>query len=444
MLNVIWVGMIFCALLCGAFTGKLDGVAVQSTESATKAVELAIGLVGVMALWIGLMQILQRGGLLKAVARGLSPLMRRLFPDVPADHPAMGMMILNFTANMLGLANAATPFGIKAIIELDKLNKHKGVASDSMALFLAINTSNLALLPTGVISLRASLHAQAPASIFFTTLLSTTCSTIVAVIAAKSLQRLRRFRVVPLAAGTAVVAKPAPDMPDTREAEAIVNATPPPASSLTRVMGWSLAVVSGAALVWAVVLGSHQVVDGNERGLAEAMRCGAEQWPLIVLMGIILLYGVTRGVKVYDAVVDGGKEGFQVAVRIIPYLVAMLVAIGMLRASGALDLLATLVAPITNLVGMPAETLPMVLTRPLSGNGAYAVAAEIMRTYGTDSLIGNIVSTMQGSTETTFYVLALYYGVVGVRLTRHTIAACLISDAAGMLAAVWTCRLMLG
>ena len=299
-------------------------------------------------------------------------------------------------------------------------------------------------MPTGVISLRASLHAQAPASIFFTTLISTSCSTVVAIIAAKALQRLHFFRVIPLDRGAVSAAKAAAGTPDTREAEATVSKVPPPASPLTRAIGWSLAVASVVALVWAVFTGTEQVVDGHELGLGGSVRRAAEQWPLIILMGIILLYGVTRGVKVYDAVVDGGKEGFQVAVRIIPYLVAMLVAIGMLRASGALDLLASVMEPLTSLVGMPAETLPMVLTRPLSGNGAYAVAAEIMKTYGTDSLIGNIVSTMQGSTETTFYVLALYYGVVGVRLSRHTIAACLISDAAGMLAAVWTCRLMLG
>ncbi|MBI5512093.1 MAG: spore maturation protein [Deltaproteobacteria bacterium] len=443
MLNIFWVAMIFAALFCGAVTGKLDAVARESTLSAGKAVELAIGLVGIMALWIGLMQILQKGGLLKSVARALTPVMCRLFPDVPRDHPAMGMMILNFTANMLGLANAATPFGLKAMLELDRLNDNKGVASDSMVLFLAINTSNLALLPTGVISLRASLNAAAPASIFFTTLLSTTCSTVVAVIAVKALQRLRRFRVVPLALGAGAAVPGAALVPDTAAAEATVYAMPPIPSAFARLLGWALLAAMLAALVWGVVAQSTQVKDGVELGLHGSLKRAVAEWPLIILMGLILLYGIIRGVKSYDAVVDGGKEGFQVAVRIIPYLVAMLVAVAMLRASGALDLFATLMAPLTNLIGMPAETLPMVLTRPLSGTGAYAVAADIMRAHGTDSLVGQIVSTMQGSTETTFYVLALYYGVVGVRLTRHTIPACLISDAAGMIAAVWTCRLML-
>jgi spore maturation protein SpmA len=447
MMNIIWVAMLLAALVFGALMGKLDGVALASTRSAGQAVDLAIGLIGVMALFLGLMQVLYRGGLLRAITRALRPLLTWLFPGVPADHPAMGMMILNITSNMLGLANAATPFGIKAMMELDKLNRDKGTATDAMALFLAINTSELALIPSGIIGLRASLGSTAPGSIFVTTILATSVSTVVAIVAAKSMQRLRAFAVpsAPQPAKTTKVAeeRPAAELPDTSAAEATIAAGGTHATWLARVLGWLLVVVVLAALGYALYDRSLTLEDGMPLGLAGSLKSAISKWPLLLVIGSIVLYGVLRGVRVYDAVVDGGREGFQVAVRIIPYLVAILVAVGMLRASGGLDLIVDMLAPLTGLIGMPAEVLPMAILRPLSGTGAFGLAAEIMQTHGPDSLVGQIVSTMQGSTETTFYVLAVYFGAIGVRNVRHTLAACLSADVAGAIAAVWVCRLLL-
>lgn len=448
MLNAIWITMVLVALVVGATQNKLDSVAKAVVDSASGAVTLAIGLVGIMALFLGLMRVLQEGGLLRTVARWLKPIMVRLFPDVPAEHPAMSMMILNFTANMLGLANAATPFGLKAMNELDKLNKHKGIATNAMILFLAINTSNLALFPTGVIGLRASLGSNSPASIFLTTLLATAISTGVAIILTKLFIAFAPAfaPTVPTVPDTIYVENVAKTVPDTiitqqnqqvNEATAIIEREPPKASTFNKLIGWIAVFAILATFSWAAY----------ERSLYEgwsvALRSAFSNWMLLLLIAAFVLYGVIRGVKVYDAIVEGGKEGFTIALRIIPFLVAILVAVGMLRSSGALDLFVNLLAPVTNFIGMPPETLPMALLRPLSGSGAYGVAAETMKNYGTDSLIGTIVSTMQGSTETTFYVLAVYFGAVNVRNTRFTIMPCLLAEASGIIASVWACRLIL-
>ncbi len=444
MMNGIFVAMVIGALVCGALMGTLNDVAIASTESAGAAVELAIGLVGVMALFIGLMQVLHRGGLLRSVTRALKPVLTWLFPGVPADHPAMGMMILNITSNMLGLANAATPFGIKAIIELNKLNRHQGTATDAMALFLAINTSNLALIPSGIIGLRASLGATSPGSIFLTTIAATSVSTLVAVIAAKTLQRLRVFRAPPPTEALPEGEVADAGSIDTSDAEAIVANEGSRATPVGRAIGWALTLTVLAGFAYALYDTSVALGEsGVPVGLAGGLKTAISQWPLLLIIGGILLYGVTRGVPVYDATVEGGREGFQIAIRIIPYLVAILVAVGMLRASGGLDLAVELISPVTNLIGMPAEVMPMALIRPLSGNGAFGVAAETMRAHGTDTLIGQIVSTMQGSTETTFYVLAVYFGAARVSRVRHTVAACLTADIVGAVAAVWACRLLL-
>ncbi len=441
MLNGIWLAMVLLAVVCGALTGRLDGVTKASTDSAKAAVELAIGLVGVMALWLGLMRILQEGGLLAGMARVLKPVTTRLFPTVPADHPAMSMMILNFASNMLGLANAATPFGIKAMTELDKLNPRRGVATDAMALFLAINTSGLALLPTGVIALRASLGSTSPGSILVTTLLATMVSTSTAVLVAKLVVRSGWWRDEggPLTTSEAASV----DEAALASANAAFARQGEPVGPWQRRLGQVLVLGCLGVLAYAVWQRAEQPLGEGRVGMAGALNTLINDWMLVILLAAIVLFGFTRGVKIYDAVVEGGKEGFQVALRIIPYLVAILVAVGMLRASGAIDLAVTALAPVTALVGMPAETLPMALLRPLSGSGAYAVAAEAMKTYGPDSLIGNIVATMQGSTETTFYVLAVYFGAVGVRNTRYTLIPCLVADVAGLLTSVWVCRWLL-
>ncbi len=447
MLNAIWILMIVGALICGALTGRLGEVSTASTEAAKTAVMLVVGLVGVMAFWLGLMRVLQRGGLLNRFARLLRPLTRRLFPDVPPEHPAMSMMIMNIVANMLGLGNAATPFGLKAMVELDKLNRHKGVASNSMVLFLAINTSNLALLPTGMIALRSSLGSEEPGSFILASIVSTGLSTCVAILTAKLLQRLPVFRIKEAAENTpaeGAAEAAADDGLDISEAQALFDAQPERPSTWVRLAGWLLAIGAVAAIGYALFLQAGRPgPGGQDQGWAEALGTAITQWPLALLIAGFVLYGLIRGVKVFDAVVEGGREAFQFVVRFVPYFIVLMVGIGMLRASGALGLLVDGLQPATSLVGMPAETLPMALMRPLSGKGAFGMAAEIMQVHGPDSLIGQIVSTMQGSTETTFYVLALYFGVIGIRRTRHTVPACLIADLTGVLAAVWACRLLI-
>ena len=439
MLNAIWVLMIVGAVVCGALTGKLDLVVKASTDSANSAVELAIGLVGVMAFWIGMMKVLQEAGLLRAIARALRPVMTRLFPDIPPEHPAMSM------SNLLGLGNAATPFGLKAMMELNKLNQAKGVATNSMCLFLAINTSGLSILPTGMIAMRAQLGSAEPGSIVMTTIMATAISTTVAIIVAKTMERLPRFAVQSEGLAGIDTSEAERDIGalDTASAEASIEAEAQSVTGWQQWAAWGLIGLVLASLGYALSLEACAVVDGAALGWLGAFQIAIKEWLLLLLLVGILLYGVLRGVKVYDAVVEGGKEGFQVALRIIPFLVAILVAVGMLRASGAIDLIVVALEPITALVGMPAEALPMALLRTLSGSGAYGVSAEIMQTHGADSLIGQIVSTMQGSTETTFYVLALYFGVAQVRNGRHALPACLAADLAGALGAVWACRLIL-
>jgi spore maturation protein SpmA len=444
MLNAIWVVMIVIAVICGALTGTLDAVTKASIDSAKAAVDLAIGLVGIMAFWLGMMRILHHGGLLRDMASFLKPVMVRLFPDVPPEHPAMSMMIMNITSNMLGLGNAATPFGLKAMIEMNKLNKTQGVATNSMCLFLAINTSGLAIFPSGMIGLRAAAGAQYPGSIILTTMMATAISTTVAILSARVLSGLPMFKREALvtsqaqevhSSDTEILAL------DTEEAEALMVDEQAEVPAWQKRAGYGLALSVAAALIYAL---NQKATAVDAPPLLDVFRGVLSDWLLVVLLVSIVIFGVVRGVKVYDAVVEGGKEGFDVALRIIPFLVAILVAVGMLRASGAIGLMVGVLDPFTSMIGMPAETLPMAMLRTLSGSGAYGLSSEIMAVHGADSLIGNIVSTMQGSTETTFYVLALYFGVARIKDSRHALPACLLADIAGVLGAVWACHLLLG
>ncbi len=384
-------------------------------EAAKASVTLALGLVGVMALFLGLMKVAEAGGLLRIIARLLRPLMVRLFPDVPPAHPAMGAMVMNLSANALGLGNAATPFGIRAMQELDRINPHPGTASNAMVLFLAINTSSVTLLPTGVIALRAAAGSQDPAGIVATTLFATLCSTLAAVLAAKA---YGRFFPLP-AAGETRAAAPG-------EGEAL------PAEAGESCRPW----VSWLALGGLVALVPLAVVFGRIVG----------PWVVPVLALALLAFGQVRGVRVYEVFVEGARAGFEVAVKIIPYLVAILVAVAMFRASGAMDLIVGGLGRFTALVGLPAEALPMALLRPLSGSGAYGVMAAVIEdpAIGPDSYVGYLVSTLQGSTETTFYVLAVYFGAVQVRRVRHALAAGLTADLVGVAAAVAACSYLYG
>jgi spore maturation protein SpmA len=407
-MNLIFYGIVLASVVFAAMSGTPGAVGQGALDAAKGSVNLAIGLIGYIALFLGLMKVVEEAGGLKFMARLIRPVLVRLFPDVPVDHPAMGAMVMNVAANALGLGNAATPFGLKAMKELNTLNTEKGTATNAMVLFLAINTSGLALLPTGIIGLRALEGSVDPAAIFPTTLLATTCSTVVGIAVAIGLSRLPYF---------ARSAPPrSPDLPP-RERPSLVDLLP---------FAGAAAVMAG--LVWVVFIYKE----------------AASAWIMPGLILGMLTVGVVRGVKVYEVFVKGAKEGFDLAVMIIPYLVAILTAVGMLRASGGLDTLVGWAAPLTEALGMPGEVLPLAILRPLSGSGAFGITTELLQTHGPDSLIGNIASTMNGSTETTFYVLAVYFGSVGVHKIRHAVPAGLAADITGALAACWAVHWLLG
>jgi spore maturation protein SpmA len=410
----------------------MEALSAGMIDAATDSVTLALGLVGVMTLFLGLMKVAEAGGLLTVIARLLRPVLVRLFPDVPAGHPAMGAMIMNLAANVMGLGNAATPFGIRAMQELDKLNPHKGTATNAMALFLAINTSSVTLLPTGVIALRAAAGSSDPAAILPTTLFATVCSTTVAIIAAKLYARL--WSAAPAAAGgedaPARIGEDGDEAMSAAAADAAVRSA-------------AASVAAGQAYpLWATVLALLGVIALIP--LSIVYGSAVSPWIIPGLMMALLGFGALRRVAVYEVFVDGAREGFQVAIRIIPYLVAILVAVGMLRASGAMDMIIQPLGALTGLVGLPADALPMALLRPLSGSGAFGYLSAIISdpAVGPDSYTGFLVSTLQGSTETTFYVLAIYFGAVQVRRVRHALAAGLTADLAGIVASVFICSLL--
>jgi len=378
MLNGIFVFIVLVSILMAALTGRMQDLTSAILNDSRSAVTLALGLVGVMAFFLGLMKVAEDAGLLRIVARAIRPVMRRLFPSVPEDHPAMSAMIMNISSNMLGLGNAATPFGIKAMEELNKLNGTKGTASNAMVLFLAINTAGLALLPTGVIGLRAAAGSADAMGIWIPTWFASGCATVVGVTAAFLLARLPRYRAT----------EPAMVAPDDARADVATRSdlveTAPERGTVSR---WRAFAFVAYLLVFVGLLVGDVVTDLGDRLLLDIVTDVASFWILPGLVVTIILFGWSRGVRVYESLVEGAKDGFKVALRIIPFLVAILVAIGMFRASGG-------------------------------------------------TLIGYMVSTFQGSTETTFYVLAVYFGSVEVKKTRHALPACLLADVAGILAAL--------
>jgi spore maturation protein SpmA/spore maturation protein SpmB len=412
----------------------MDVLGQAMIASASDAVTLAIGLVGVMALFLGLMKVAERGGLLVIIARLVRPMMVRLFPEVPPEHPAMGAMILNMSANALGLGNAATPFGIRAMQQLDKLNPVKGTASNAMILFLAINTSSVTLLATGVIALRAASGSENPAGIVPTTLVATICSTATAIIVAKLCIRwFPPATTEPPQTGKAALEKAqldgsvdAAEDQENHDGQQLERATARPYPAYV----------------------SYLVLSGIAGFIPLTVFYGREIAPWIIpgLMLLLLGFGMARRVRIYEVFVEGAREGFQVALRIIPYLVAILVAVGMFRASGALEYIVAPIGRVTEHIGMPAEALPMALLRPLSGSGAYGILASIINdpNTGPDTYTGYLVSTLQGSTETTFYVLAVYFGAVQIRRIRYALIPALSADLVGIIAAVAIVSLMYG
>ena len=418
-LSTVWLALVGGSIVAAAWTGRMEPLSDAVFASASSAVTLAIGLVGTLALWLGVVRVSERAGLMAALARLVRPLMVRLFPDIPAEHPAMSAMVMNLSANALGMGNAATPLGLKAMAELDRLNPAKGTATDAMCLFLAINTSSVTLVPITVMAARAAAGADNPAAILVPTLLATLCSTAVAILAAKLLARRHRKPLVP------------PEAP-LSEPNAAPAPSPARAGLGTRIFGGALLVAFLAAIPYRLW------TDEAPATLATEM---LSWWLLPTLLGGLLLHGWLHGVRVYEAVTEGAVEGVRIAIRIVPFLVAIFVAIGMFRASGAFDALVGVLEPALGLLGLPADVLPVAILRPLSGSGALAATTEILH-QAPNGFSAFLASTMQGSTETTFYVLAVYFGSVGIRRTRYALTAGLLADAAGVLSALLFCHLL--
>jgi spore maturation protein SpmA len=445
MLNVIWLALLLCGVLVAVFTGKLDAVGQGGLNAAKSAVmDLALPLVGVMALWLGLMRLAEKSGLIHRLGQLIRPIMLRLFPEVPSDHPAIGAMMMNISANMLGVNNAATPLGLKAMTELNRLNTKPGIATNAMCTFLAINTASIQLIPATSINLLAISGAKNPSAIVGSTLLSTGFATICAIITVKLLERFGPFRWENQPVALEPQVQPAqngiPEPPASEPAESQPKAGP----------SWARWVLVLLLIVFA----------GAFIRMAFPYFFGAAPWPSDFLSGAILLlkalspiavpfvliffplYAYSRGVSIYSEFIEGAKEGFETALRIIPYLVAMLVAIAVFRESGALNFLILLLSPIFGLLQIPSEMLPMVLMRPLSGSGSLAVLSDMIKQYGPNSLLTYTAATIYGSSETTFYVVAVYFGSVGITRIRHAIFAGLLADLAGAVAAVFVCKLL--
>jgi spore maturation protein SpmA len=401
MLHRIWLAFFLLAFASGLFQWLwLDDSAVFQRmvsalfDMATLSVELAVGLIGLMALWLGIVSIGEASGLIERLARLLSPLFTRLMPEVPAGHPAISSMTLNLSANVLGLDNAATPLGIKAMHDLQTLNPHKDTASNAQILFLVLNTSSVTLFPVTILLYRAQMGAEDPALVFIPILIATSCSTLAGLLVTAWVQRL-----------------PLRD------------------SVVLGYLGLAFAALL-SLVAWFATLGADELQ--RQSSLISNLL-------IISLIVLFLVVAHRRAVNVYDAFIEGAKQGFETAIGIIPYLVAMLVAVGIFRASGALDLLLDAVRSLAMLVGADTrwvDAMPTALMKPLSGSGARAMMIDTMNTFGVDSFQGRLAATFQGSTETTFYVLAVYFGAVGIRHARHALACGLTADFAGIMAAI--------
>ena len=450
MLNYIWLGLMVAAVLIGAANDSLDAVGKAAFERAEYAVmKLALPLAGVMALWLGIMRLAEKAGLIQVLARAMRPVMRKLFPDVPPEHPAMGSMLMNMAANILGLSNAATPMGIRAMKDLETLNPRPGIASNAMCTFLAINTSSIQLIPATAIAVLAVAHATNAFAIVGTAIMATICSTIAGITSVKLLEKLPGYRLPPVSDSSrreeAQTEPPKTDQSLVTSAATNENA---PAAPLNW-FGWLVLTVFSGVFVWAFLrIGFPELVGKTasealmkQNGFLRTVNA-LSLLSIPFLLSFFPLYATLRRVKVYEEFVEGAKEGFKTSVMIIPYLVAILVAIGMFREAGGIKMLSDLLKPALDAVGFPTELLPMSLVRPLSGSGSLGLFSDIVKEFGPDSLLARTAGTIFGSTETTFYVIAVYFGAVGVKRTRHAIPAGLIADAVGIIASVIICRMM--
>lgn len=405
-LNYIWITFFLTAFIVAVvrliFLGDTEvfPAIINSTfDSSKTAFEISLGLTGVLSLWMGIMRIGEQGGVIGVFSRLLSPLFTKLFPEIPKGHPVTGSIFMNLAANMLGLDNAATPLGLKAMEGLQELNPKKDTASNPMIMFLVLNTSGLTLIPISIMVYRAQLGAAQPTDVFVPILLATFFSTLAGIIAVSLYQRIN-----------------------------LLNRT------ILLFLGGTSLVIAGIIYFFSML--SRQQIDIYSTTAANVFL-------FVIIIGFIVA-GMRKKINVYDAFVEGAKEGFTTAVRIIPYLVAILVAIGVFRASGCMDYLIEGIANLVNLCGINSDfvgALPTALMKPLSGSGARGLMVDAMNTYGADSFVGRLSCIFQGSTDTTFYILAVYFGSVGVVRTRHAVPCGLLADLAGIIAAILICYL---
>ena len=405
-LNYIWIAFFLIAFIVALV--KLIFFAdftvfpaiMQSTfDTSKQGFEISLGLTGVLSLWLGIMKVGEKGGVVNALARLLGPIFARLFPDVPKGHPVVGNIFMNLAANMLGLDNAATPLGLKAMEGLQELNAKKDTASNPMIMFLVLNTSGLTLIPVSIMTYRFQCGAAQPTDIFVPILLATFVSTLAGIIITSLYQRINLF-----------------------------NRT-------------LLLTLGGMSVFMASIVWIFSRMDAATMNIAGSTTANVL---LLLIIILFILAGIRKKINVYDAFIEGAKEGFSTAVRIIPYLIAVLVGIGVFRASGAMDWLVDGLHQLIAWTGLPSDwvgALPTALMKPLSGSGARGMMVDAMNTYGADSFVARLSCVFQGSTDTTFYILAVYFGSVGVRYTRHAVACGLLADLAGVIAAIGICYL---
>ncbi len=452
MLNYIWLGLVVLAVIIGGCTDHLKEVADKSFEMAEIAVmKISLPLVGIMALWLGIMRLAERAGLVALLARALRPLMVWLFPDVPPDHPAMGSMLLNMAASILGLGNAATPLGLRAMKDLESLNPRPGTATNAMCTYLAINTSSIQLIPATAIAVLAANHSTNPTAIVGTSIMATSCAAIAAVTSAKLLSRLPFFALPPAPASVKVTTEPAAT---TTTATAAPDKSPvKEAVGLQPLQWWGMLILVAflaffvglfIRLAFPAVFGLPMSEEVAKQTNFVRIVGAVSKLSIPFLLSVFPLYAMLRHVKVYEEFVEGAREGFDVGIRIIPYLVAIMVAIGMFRGAGGIDIISRALDPVMVALHFPPQLLPMVLMRPLSGSGTLGMFAELVQQMGPDSLVTRMGGTIYGSTETTFYVLAVYFGSVGIKRTRYALLSGLTADIVGVIASVVICRIVFG
>ena len=450
MLNIIWLAMLVVAVVVAGFTGKLPDVTSGAFEGAEKAVmKVALPLLGVWAIWLGIMRLAERSGLVQVLAGALRPLMRWLFPEVPSDHPAVGAMVMNMAANMLGLGNAATPLGLRAMRLLETLNPRPGTATNAMCTFLALNTASIQLLPLTAIGILATQGAKGPTAIVITAFLATACAATAGVLAAKMLERLPMFRIEKLTATEAQTTRAETAPAETLDLEKIELAPLTTGKRAAIALHFALFAAMFFLLLfpeWFALFGAPPPpVEFAGKSFAIRALMSVSLLAIPFLLSFFPLYATLRGVKVYEQFVEGAKEAWGTAQRTVPYLVAMLVAIGMLQKAGVIGLLTQALSPLLSAVGFPADLLPMVLMRPLSGSATNGLFVELVqRLHEPDGFISRLAGTIYGSTETTFYVLAVYFGSVSVQRSRHAVAVGLIADTVAVIASVALCHAVFG